>query len=431
MRLPRVLSEPRARRVGQRVERLAGSPGRGTIAHQREYGLIVAAVFALVAFGVVMVYSASAARSGFALPARTLLIGILLGVPACMIARRLPLTEIRRFSPQLMGLAIVLLIAVLIPGLGQSINGARRWLDLGPVSFQASEVAKVAIVLYLADRLLRFPESMGSIPETIRMTMMPLLVCVGLVAVEPDMGTAIVCLVTGLVIFWLAGTPRQVLWPLVGGMALVGLVFALSNAERASRLTAFLRPGADPLGAGFQSLQGQIAIGSGGVTGVGPGQSVQKVFYLPEAHTDFILAVIGEELGLIALLGLLAVFGILMWAGLRVSVLAGDPYAKLIAAGMTALITCQALLNICVVLGIAPLTGVPLPFISFGPTNLVVLLSAVGILLNVAANGGLPVRAVDGGRGGRADERSEDPRGGRGYGGTRRPGPERRRETAG
>lgn len=416
--------------VTGRIGRIA-SKGRGTIAHPREYTMIVLSVTALVAFGMVMVFSASSARSGFSLTGRTLLIGIAMGIPVCLLARRIDIADLRRLAPYIMMGAIGCLIAVLIPGLGHSVNGARRWLGVGPFTFQASELAKVALVLFLAERLLRFPGSMGSIGETLRITMPALFVTVGLVAIEPDMGTALVCLATGLAIFWLAGTPRRVLLPIIGGIVGMGTLFALVDPERTSRLTAFLDPGADPLGAGFQALQGQIAIGSGGITGVGPGQSVQKVFYLPEAHTDFILAVIGEELGLLAILGLLACFGVLMWAGLRISVLAGDPYAKLITAGMTALITCQALLNICVVLGIAPLTGVPLPFISFGPTNLVVLLSAVGVLLNVAANGGSSVRSVPDRRNSEGDERVEDPDRGRRDGGSRRSRSQRGRRAAG
>lgn len=425
----RLAARSRAKELGAGVGRIAERAPKGSVAHPREYALIVASVTVLVSFGLVMVYSASSAKAGFDFTLRTLGIGVVGGVTACLLMRRVSLTEVRRFAPLVMLIALAMLVAVLIPGVGHSVNGARRWLGVGPVTFQASEIAKVALVVFLADRLLKFQSSMGSIGETLRMTMPALLLTVALVAIEPDMGTAIVCLVTGLMIYWLAGAPRHVLGPIVGGFIVIGLGFALVNPERTARLTAFLNPDADPLGAGFQSLQGQIAIGSGGVTGVGPGQSVQKVFYLPEAHTDFILAVIGEELGLIAIVGLLACFGTLMWAGLRVSVLAGDPYAKLIAAGMTALITCQALLNICVVLGIAPLTGVPLPFISFGPTNLVVLLCAVGILLNVAAGGGSAVRSV-----GRRSDRDDPDAGtdrGRGNRRSRGSGTERRGRAAG
>ena len=163
------------------------------------------------------------------------------------------------------------------------------------------------------------------------------------------------------------------------------LVFALVDPERASRLTAFVNPWADPSDTGLQAVQAQIALGSGGLFGVGLGESVQKVFYLPEAHTDFILAVIGEELGVAGICGLLALYGMIGYAGLRTARTAATRYQQLLAAGLTAMILCQALLNICAVLGIAPVTGVPLPFISSGGTSLIVLLATMGLLLNIAA----------------------------------------------
>ena len=369
-------------------------PKREGVANPREYALIVGSVTLLVSFGVVMVYSASSARTGLQLPIRTFLIGLLLGVPACVLASRLDLDRIRALAPViLMGAGVLLL---LVPLIGFSVNGAKRWLGVGLFSFQPSELAKVAIVVFLSSRLLSARSSLQSISGTLRITMWPVLAIVALIATEPDMGTAIVCVGTTFLMYILAGTPARVLGPIILGLGSIGATLALSSTYQRARLTTFLDPGANPTGAGFQSLQGQIAIGSGGITGVGPGQSVQKIFYLPEAQTDFILAVIGEELGLIALLGLLACFGVIMVCGFRVAAKATHPFAKLLAAGTTALVTTQAMLNMCVVLGIAPLTGVPLPFISYGPTNLVVLLAAVGLLLNVAADGGVRLRAIDG-----------------------------------
>src|ERR671922_2311955 len=164
------------------------------------------------------------------------------------------------------------------------------------------------------------------------------------------------------------------------------------RCDRSARLTSFLNPWAHAGGSGFQSVQGQIALGSGGLFGVGLGQSVQKVFYLPEAHTDFILAVIGEEFGILGVSVVLALYGLLAWAGTRAARAAKGAYAKLLASGLTALILCQAALNVFAVLGLAPLTGVPLPFISYGPSNLVVLLAAMGMLLNIAAGGSAHMR---------------------------------------
>ena len=204
------------------------------------------------------------------------------------------------------------------------------------------------------------------------------------------------------------------------------LVYALMDPERTERLTTFVNPWADAAGAGFQSVQGQIAIGSGGLFGLGPGQSVQKIFYLPEAHTDFILAVIGEELGVAGICVLLCLYGMIGYAGLRTARKAKGAYAKLLAGGLTSLILCQALLNVYAVLGLAPLTGVPLPFISSGSTSLIVLLCAMGLLLNVAAGGSAHLRPVEGGR----ERAARGDRGGR-HGRPRRAGDRGRGRAAG
>ena len=186
---------------------------------------------------------------------------------------------------------------------------------------------------------------------------------------------------------------RQLALVAAAGAVLV-LLFALLEPYRRARLTAFINPWADAGDSGFQSVQGQIAIGSGGLFGLGLGESVQKIFYLPEAHTDFILAVIGEELGVVGICGLLSLYGMIGYAGLRTAKAARGAYAKLLATGLTSLILCQALLNIYTVLGLAPLTGVPLPFISSGSTSLIVLLCSMGLLLNVAQGGSAHLQPV-------------------------------------
>jgi cell division protein FtsW len=236
----------------------------------------------------------------------------------------------------------------------------------------------------------------------------PLLLVVGaacaLLLKQPDIGTAmVICLAMGALLV-AAGTPIRHLALIAGGLALVALLVALVEPYRRERLTAFLDPFSDAGDSGFQSVQALVAIGSGGFFGVGLGESVQKIFYLPEAHTDMILAIIGEEVGVIGVLGVIALYGLIGYAGLRTAKLARDRYSKLLAAGITSLILCQATLNFFAVLGLAPLTGVPLPFISYGSSNLVVLLGAMGLLLNVAATGGRAARsrprltAIEGGR---------------------------------
>jgi cell division protein FtsW len=204
---------------------------------------------------------------------------------------------------------------------------------------------------------------------------------------QPDLGTALVICMTMAAMLVAGGVPLKQLLYVAGGLAVLVAIFALLEPYRRARLTAFVDPWRDAGGAGFQSVQGQIAVGSGGLFGVGLGQSVQKIFYLPEAHTDFVLAVVGEELGVAGIGVLLFLYGMIAWAGLRAAKAAKGAYAKLTAAGLTSLILCQASLNVFTVLGLAPLTGVPLPFISYGSSNLMVLLATMGLLLNIAAGG--------------------------------------------
>ena len=194
----------------------------------------------------------------------------------------------------------------------------------------------------------------------------------------------------------MAGLPLRQLALVAGIGAVLVMIYALLEPYRRARLTAFMNPWADAAGSGFQSVQGQIAIGSGGLFGLGPGQSVQKIYYLPEAHTDFILAVIGEELGVAGICALLCLYGMIGYAGLRTARNAKGAYAKLLAGGITSLILCQALLNVYAVLGLAPLTGVPLPFISSGNTSLIVMLAGMGLLLNIASGGSAHLRSVRG-----------------------------------
>ena len=247
-----------------------------------------------------------------------------------------------------------------------------------------------------------------------------------LILAQPDLGTALVICFTIAAMLVAAGLPLRQLGLVAGGGAVLVLIYALMDAERTERLTTFMNPWADASGAGFQSVQGQIAVGSGGLFGLGPGQSVQKIFYLPEAHTDFILAVIGEELGVVGICVLLCLYGMIGYAGLRTARNAKGAYAKLLAGGLTSLILCQALLNVYAVLGLTPLTGVPLPFVSSGNTSLIVLLMAMGLLLNIAAGGSAHLRALEGGRE-RAPHRDRGGRDGR----PRRPGDRRRGRAAG
>jgi len=397
-----------------------------------EHRLLLTATFCLLAGGAVMVYSASSARTllqgqgdGTAYLVKYLAYGAV-GLVAMHVLSKHGLGAARRYSPILLLIAFVLLLAVLLPGIGLKINGARRWLGAGPLVFQPSEVMKLALVLHCAVVLGARPK----MARSLRGVSGPILgvggAAVLLILAQPDLGTALVICFTLAAMLVAAGIPLRQLGLVAAVGAFFVLCYALLDPERTSRLTTFLHPWADASGSGFQAVQGQIAIGSGGMFGVGPGQSVQKIFYLPEAHTDFILAVIGEELGLAGVSALLCLYGMIGYAGLRTARNAKGAYAKLLAGGLTSLILCQALLNVYAVLGLAPLTGVPLPFISSGSTSLIVLLCAMGLLLNVASGGSAHLRAVEGGR----ERTSSRDRGGR-DGGPRRSGDRGRRRAAG
>jgi len=357
-----------------------------------EEDVLLTAVFCLVAFGAVMVYSASSATAviagngdGTGLLVRYLIFAAV-GFVGLSAAIRFPLAKLIQLTGPLLGASFVLLVAVKLPGIGVSVNGAQRWIGFGVVQFQPSELAKLALVLYTARFLAERPRGFKRSGE-----LLPLALIVGgamlLVVTQPDLGTALVVAFTCAAMLVASGIPLRWLAGYAGVGSVLVLLYSMSAPYRRARLTSFLDPWHHASSTGFQAVQGQIAIGSGGVFGRGLGQSVQKIFYLPEAHTDFILAIIGEELGIIGLFGLLVLYAAVAWAGLRIAQSATGRYAKLLAAGVTSLILCQALLNLFAVLGIAPLTGVPLPFLSYGSTSLVTLLIAVGLLLNIARGG--------------------------------------------
>jgi cell division protein FtsW len=382
-----------------------------------EYNLLLTATLCLLAFGAVMVYSASSARTllegngdGTAFLVKYVTYGTL-GLIGMHIVARQRLETVVRFTGPLLAFAFVCLLLVKIPGIGVSINGARRWLGAGPLQFQPSEVAKLALVLYSAKLLAQKP---GRIKTPRSVT--PLLLVAGtavlLVASQPDLGTALVMTFTVSALLVAAGLPVRFLGMGAAGASALIMIYALSADYRRARLMTFLDPWDHAGDAGFQAVQGQIALGSGGLFGRGIGQSVQKIFYLPEAHTDFILAIIGEELGVVGIFGVLFLYGLVAYAGLRVAKRATGAYAKLLAAGVTSLILCQGCLNLFAVLGLVPLTGVPLPFISYGSTNLTVLLGGMGLLLNVARGGRANLRVVTGSRRDGADDRHRSGRNG-------------------
>ena len=390
------------------------------------------ATLCLLAFGAVMVYSASSptgviVRGGLGTGEflRYLVFGAL-GLIAMHVLARRGLTLLNeRVARLLLISSLGRLLLVLVPHFGVGVNGARRWFAVGPIQFQPSELVKLALVLYAARYLADNPRRVngsrgpGALLAPIAVVAGP--ACV-LILLQPDMGTMLVVAFTIAALLIAAGTPKRHLLLFAGLAAVLVLVLIAAEPYQRARLTSFLHPWSSRSTAGFQAVQGQIALGSGGLFGVGLGKSVQKVFYLPEAQTDFILAVIGEELGVMGIGLVVVLYGMIAYAGLRTARRAAGRYAKLLAAGLTSLILCQGILNIFVVLGLAPLTGVPLPFISYAPTNLCVMLAAVGLLLNIAQPGARRLRAVEGVRSERTQDRDRRRRDRRPH----RPGPDGR-----
>ena len=365
-----------------------------------EHRILLTATLCLLAFGAVMVYSASSATtllqgrgngSGYLIKFVSYgAIGLLL----MHVLARDGVAKVHAITPPLLFASFVLVLAVHVPHVGVSVNGARRWIGTGPLQFEPSELMKLALLLYVTTLLAKRPQRVRDLRELAR----PLLIVVAaaclLVASQPDLGTAMVIAFTVAAILVVAGIPLRKLGLLAGWVLGLLFLYALVRPYARARLTSFLDPWAHPAGSGFQAVQGQIAIGSGGLFGVGPGESVQKIFYLPEAPTDFVLAVIAEELGVVGVSALLFLYGLIAYAGLRAAQRARSLFSALIAVGVSSLIVSQALLNVFAVVGLAPLTGVPLPFVSYGSSSLVVMLAAMGLLQNVAAGGTAHVRSV-------------------------------------
>ena len=362
-----------------------------------EYSMLLTATLCLIAFGIVMVFSASSTTAllgdsgdGALYLKRTLIFGAL-GLLAMRVLSIKGLKAARDLTPALLAVSMFLLVAVLIPGVGVEANGATRWIGVGLFQIQPSELAKVALILYGAHLIATRPKVVSDLR-----TMAPyLLVCgvaCALIVIEPDLGSGLVAASAVAMLLVVGGAKVRHLATVAGVLVALAAVAIAMEPYRQERLLNFLSPGADAAGSGFQGIQASIAMGSGGIFGVGLGESVQKAFYLPEAHTDMIAAVIGEELGLIGFVVLVGLFVLFGFAGFSTARKARDRYTKLLAAGLTSLVLLQAALNLFAVMGLAPLTGVPLPFVSYGGSSLLVMLGVVGLLLNIARGGRAPAR---------------------------------------
>ena len=354
--------------------------------------ILLGAVMALVAIGLVMVYSASAItaqdklgdsyhflkRQGFAA-----LIG-LLGMAAAM---KLGYRKLARLAYGILLLAIVGLIAVRIPGIGSVVGGARRWIHLPGFSLQPAEFAKFAWVVYLAYSLAKKREKVATFSIGFLPHLMIAGLLVGLCMLEPDFGSSVALLTLLFVMLFAAGTKLSYL---VGSVLLaipVGYHAIASSPYRLKRIMAFLDPWAHRHDVGYQIAESLMAVGSGGLFGLGLGDSRQKLFFLPEAHTDFIFSIIGEELGLIGVVAVVLLFSVVVWRGIRASLRANEQFGTYLGLGITALIAFQAVVNMSVAMGLLPTKGLTLPFISYGGSSMVIMMTAVGVLLSISASG--------------------------------------------
>ena len=306
------------------------------------------------------------------------------GIAVLALLSQLSLPGLRRLVTPLMLIALLMLLALWIPGLGVIRGGARRWLRLGPLLAEPSELAKFAIVFFLADFLSRRQDRMNEFVNG----PLPAFVVVGplalLILKQPDFGNTVMIVMLLFAMLFAAGARLKHLGAAGGGALALLAIQAVAKPYRMRRLSAFIDPWQTARGAGFQLIQSFIALGAGGGWGVGLGAGRQKMFYLPQAHTDFVFAVVGEEFGLLGAVVVLLLFGAILVRGMRVAHEEPDPFASLLAVGLTALLTLQALVNMAVVIGLVPTKGLPLPFLSYGGTSMVMAMAALGTLLALA-----------------------------------------------
>lgn len=346
-------------------------------------------IFALLTIGVVMVYSASHVWSLYKfndefyyLKRQLLFAGV--GVIAMFFFMFIPYSTWRKYANIILIACFLLLIAVLIPGLGMVRGGAQSWIGIGAFSIQPSEFMKLGLIIFLAALLGEKQKYITSFTKGFLPCLLLIFTAFGLIMLQPDLGTGLVLVLTCMAMIFIAGARISHFT----GLAVLGLIgfslLIISAPYRISRITAFLNPWEDPLGDGFQIIQSLYAIGPGGLMGLGLGNSLQKYFYLPEPQTDFIFAILAEELGFIGGTAVVLLFFLLLWRGVKIALESVDPFARYLSIGIVAMLAIQAMINISVVIGLIPVTGITLPFLSYGGSSLTLTLCSVGILLNIS-----------------------------------------------
>jgi cell division protein FtsW len=390
-----VTAAARAAAAGARTERR-----RASQAALRYDPVLLFAVLLLLTLGVVMVYSASAVYAGARLGDglwffKRQAVGAVLGLVALLAALKIGYRRLEPLAVPFVIVSLALLVLVHFPGLGHSAGGARRWMTLGPLTFQPSEVAKIALVLWLARSLAKKQERI----RVFSVGFLPHLVMLGLFAAlllwEPDFGTTVVLGCVTFALLFVAGARLTYLFALAGAAAPVVAFLVWHSRYRLQRVLTFLDPWKDPQGHGYQTVESLLGFGAGGSFGVGLGESHQKLFFLPAAHTDFILSIVGEELGFAGVAGVLLLFAIVVWRGIKAAHAAPEAFGCWLALGLTLLVSLEALVNAGMALALLPTKGMALPFLSYGMTSLVASCFAAGLLLSVSGGpGGFLQRGV-------------------------------------
>ena len=376
--------------VGARVARQRSEQLRPGLRYDP---LLLGAVLILLMFGVVMVYSASAVYAGARLGDTTWFfkrqaIGASIGLIALLGAMKLGYRRMEALALPLLFVSLALLVLMHLPGLGHSAGGARRWMRLGSVTFQPSELAKIALVLWLARSLARKQErvrtfSVGFLPHMVMLALLGFLLML-----EPDFGTAVVLAAVTFALLFVAGAPLRYLLAVAGAAAPVAALLIWRSPYRIQRVLTFLDPWKDPRGHGYQTVESLLGFGAGGSLGVGLGESHQKLFFLPAAHTDFILSIVGEELGFAGVAGVLALFALIAWRGIKAAHAAPDAFGCWLALGLTLLLSVEALVNAGMALALLPTKGMALPFLSYGMSSVITSCIGAGAMLSVSGGPG-------------------------------------------
>jgi cell division protein FtsW len=352
------------------------------------YYMILTSTLFLSAIGLIMVLSASSVHA-YAIHGdsyyffKRQLLWVALGLTIMFILARVNFQKLQRMAPCIAVLTLFLLLIVLIPGIGRKAGGANRWISLGLLSFQPSEIAKFAIILFAADLIARRKKYIDNLKAFLPLGLFTL-VAAALILAQPDLGTAITICLAALIVLFLGGVRLRYILGLFSALVGAAAAFIFVEPYRYQRLLAFLNPWADVRGKGYQIIQSLLAFGSGGILGVGLGMSRQKFFYLPAAYTDFIYAIIGEETGIIGTLLIVFLYGVFAFYGLQIAYRCRSFFGRLLGSAIVILICLQALINMAAVTGLMPVTGIPLPLISFGGSSVVLTFLEIGILLNIS-----------------------------------------------